>query len=355
MKLFLSSFITVVALSNTYVAVKGFEDLFDTQFRMTTKRSGCLCTYTLTVSFLPNPSMPFPEDIERMCSLGQAGGPSCAEDGKPYLFGRYHPYVDDEIYEKENENPYRFSKQILEATGFHSFSVDWTPCGHPNTKGFDKKPHYDLHFWRVDDKYRFQSMSCNQLDLGNLCSVTKAKFPACAYVGQPKTISGLVTGQGPFYDEEDFQESSAGKAHFVNTTFLGGFVNMPKNFICPSNLALPYFGIHCYEDKYNEWTMPATLFGTHAGMITFFEPMIPFEFTSGDENQFYEEEIKYLLKTDETLPSSYKVYYNATSGRVTAVLKGSSPRNTCEKRTIISDMLSEIIHKNGEMSDNCGP
>ena len=57
---------------------------------------------------------------------------------------------------------------------------------------------------------------------------------------------------------------------------------------------------------------------------SFYEPMIPLDFITGDTNVMYEEDLTYVGQTIDALPTSFSVIYNASTKKVVLVLTGKT-------------------------------
>jgi hypothetical protein len=60
------------------------------------------------------------------------------------------------------------------------------------------------------------------------------------------------------------------------------------------------------------------------GTVQFWEPMMPYEFVSGDVSQFYEEHVSYVSQTIDELPSYWSMTYDPVTNFTTLVLKGNA-------------------------------
>ena len=61
-----------------------------------------------------------------------------------------------------------------------------------------------------------------------------------------------------------------------------------------------------------EWIDPIFIIVTHDSNIVAVEPMAPFHYTTGSEDQYWEEEVTYVEHTIATLPYFYNVEYDAS-------------------------------------------
>jgi hypothetical protein len=60
------------------------------------------------------------------------------------------------------------------------------------------------------------------------------------------------------------------------------------------------------------------------GTVQFWEPMVPYEFVSGNVSRFYEESVSYVSQTIDELPSYWSMGYDPASNFTTLTLKGRS-------------------------------
>jgi len=281
---------------------------FDYTVDMTTKTvddaGNKVCSYQLDVAFKHDEDLPIPDNPPVQCTPGPDA--PIALDGKPYYDFRWS-------YEQVPEH-------IKKATGIDHISVDFNPCGHPPLGAFSI-PHYDIHYYRVDPKYRS-------------CMICEKKFPT------------------PVCDPDN-QTTTNGKAFFEiknepkkerDTSTPPVVSNMPAGFNVGMDDMVPFMGGHAWDiskqpspDK--PWVEPTLVMGTYANDVAFFEMMVPYSFTSGDKDTFFEEERTYEGQTIKQLPSSQVVSYSADTKLITVTLKGITD---CE--------LIETKDKTGETS-----
>jgi hypothetical protein len=243
------------------------------------------CQYTLTAKFRHDPN--FPVGDPNTCQPGVD-----AEDGKPYLAGRWR-------WE-------RFPEHVRKATGIDHISLDYNACGHPGP-GF-LTPHYDMHFYRVSPTYRATKMLCNLVP----------GTPACLPEGQD-----TPEGNGFF--------SVARSSRTGNNT------NMPPNYVVHLPDAIVNMGMHSWNNDQEpltpeDWIDPIFIIVTHDSNVVAVEPMFPFHYTTGVEDHFWEEEVTYVEQTISTLPYYYNVDYDGDSGVTTKIIKGQS--DLCQKEFV---------------------
>jgi hypothetical protein len=238
------------------------------------------CEYAYTLSFVHPEDFPigtFGEDGD--CRPGVI-----ADDGIPFNAGRWY-------YE-------RLPEYVREATGLDHPSIDWNPCGHP-TDGF-LSPHYDIHMYTVSPEYRSDIMICNLL----------SQTPVC---------------------EPDTQTTPEGLAFFnLSMTEDRNLVNMPAGYQYTPYEAVQHMGMHAFHPDdvpatAADWLEPTLVMCSYGQQINAVEPMLPFQYFSGDVDQFYEKkDIEYVEKSSAYLPTYLSVEFNAETKVVTVVLKGQS-------------------------------
>lgn len=256
------------------------------------------CGYELTFSFVHDEDLPI--GSPDVCDPTK---PVTAPDGLPYLASR--------------SMEYRFSDEIYEATGFASQGLDFNPCGHPPLAFAG--PHYDAHFYTKPAEVR-EHWTCDLLPGAPICNFLDLSL------------------KEPVLDIAAAQSTDSGRAFFNVATVLGTdgvLANMPANFRCDPDHAVPGMGEHCWDfdtmpDTFEDWVEPSTVMGTYNADIAFFETMFTLGFVTGKKKQSYRETVQYKGQTISTLPSEYKVESGGRSGRTTIILHGT--RAFCEKR-----------------------
>ena len=201
------------------------------------------CDYTFTIEFIHPPSF-FLGDQNTTCKPGVI-----APDGLPYNAGRW--YWDE------------LPAYIQNATGFNHISLDWNPCGHPGN-GF-LTPHTDVHMYTVSPQYRVQQMICNLLQQTIVCD--------------PNGQAGNKNGESFFVGAR---------------TSNGTLINMPPGFQIYPTDAVQYMGTHAYNTppaKPSDWIDPILILVTYGERIDAVEPMLPFDWTNGTVDRFFEEKI----------------------------------------------------------------
>jgi len=110
------------------------------------------CSYVLSFKFKHDSALPVPTEADHCNPAVQP--PVMASDGLPYYAFRW-------AYES-------VPKSIKKATGIDHLSIDFNPCGHPPMDVFTN-PHYDLHIYLVDPKYR-ACMTCDLAPFAPVCN-----------------------------------------------------------------------------------------------------------------------------------------------------------------------------------------
>ena len=268
---------TATADSNVDLSPLGTQDLSVYKFGFGIKVDDN-CDYTFTIEFIHPPSF-FLGDQNTTCKPGVI-----APDGLPYNDGRW--YWDE------------LPAYIQNATGFNHISLDWNPCGHPGN-GF-LTPHTDVHMYTVTPQFRVQHMVCNLLQQTIVC--------------QPNAQAGNTYGEGFFV---------------AALTSNGTFVNMPAGFTTHPFDAVQHMGMHAWNGAQEpatpeQWIVPILILVTYGKIINAFEPMLPFDWTNGTVDQFFEEKIAYVDQTQLQLPNYFSVYFNAQTQVTTITTTGKS-------------------------------
>jgi hypothetical protein len=270
------------------------EDPLDVEINI--KYSGIdKCDYTLTVSFDHDEDLPIgnattcsPMDIQ------------IAPDGLPYLAFR--------------EFEYGFSDSVYRETGFASISLDYQACGHPPF-GVFTTPHWDMHFYTDPTEDR-EKRTCDQ--------------PAGAPICIPLSVAQTTNSGRAFFNINTIWKQISGPASEPT----GQPANMPKNFTCDMEAAIPASGIHCWDYATNPtamtWVEPVLIMGSYDGNIAFWEPMAALSFVTGSEDTYYSDTVEYEGQTIGTLPKEYSISYEAATGRAAIVLKGE--RASCGEK-----------------------
>mmetsp|Transcript_31763 Transcript_31763/g.57498 ORF Transcript_31763/g.57498 Transcript_31763/m.57498 type:complete len:312 (+) Transcript_31763:26-961(+) len=242
------------------------------------------CNYELTFSFEHDRNLPL-------------GAENCVEgafapDGLPYLAPR--------------EFSYKFSDEIYKETGFASHSLDYQACGHPPF-GIFTTSHYDMHFYTDPIEVR-AGRTCNQ--------------PLGAPICIPDTNAQTTESGKAFFNVATIWELSSNGTVLPNIP-----ANMPANFTCDIEAAVPASGTHCWDfltnpNSVESWVDPVLIMGTYDAKIAFWEPMAPLSFVTGVNDTYYSAEVNYQGQTIKTLPTEYSIEYDATTGRATIILNG---------------------------------
>lgn len=216
----------------------------------------------------------------------------------------------------EQRNIHRFDEDFADATGFHHVGIDVSPCGHPPF-GIFTRPHLNLHVFYETPEERV-ARTCDML----------GPF-ICNFPGGPGEgpVQSTVTGRGYYVESRDIE---TGKLANMPATFRSdypGGVGGPPSY----DHAVPGEGLHAWDHTrvmhQDNWTEPLLIMGSHDGEIKFWEPMFPIEFSTGDQDSLYEEDVEYVAQTIKALPANWKMEYKAATGVTTLTLKGTA--NNC--------------------------
>lgn len=167
-------------------------------------------------------------------------------------------------------------------------------------------PHYDMHFYFVSLDYRANEMVCD----------TIPGLPVCA--AEQNTTNGMA-----FFELEtstDIARNSTGGDGVV--------LNMPPGFTSAVSDAVIHMGMHNFDrammpETPANWTEPTVVIGSHYEVV-FFEPMLPYPFVAGTEDQSSVQHIEYVDQTIPTMPVHLEVTYDAEAKVTTAYFTGKS-------------------------------
>ena len=251
-----------------------------------------LCEYTAEIHFnAPKANLPFPPTMP-----GPNGPGSCN--------------LDDSLCEGQSclyevRNLHRLNKSFREKTGFDHVGFDWSPCGHPPLEKFGR-PHLNLHIFRITPEER-ESLFCDMLN-PFIC-----KYP-------PADIQPTVTGRNYFVVGKDAES--------------GQIANAPDTHTLTLDSAVPGEGLHASNlteaASVEDWVNPILVTGLYGGGVQFWEPMFPYEFSSGDTANFYDEAPTYVSQTIVSLPSYWSLGYDPDSEVTTLTIKGKT--ENCGKK-----------------------
>ena len=252
------------------------------------------CEYTASISFnVPKAGLPVPPVLP-----GPNGPGSCVPEDNS---------CDGISCLLEIRNVYRLSKRLAQKTGFNHVGLDWSPCGHPPLEHFGKA-HLNMHIFRMTPTKR-ESLECDMLN-PFIC-----KFPTP--------------------EEKEIQSEISGKNFYVVSTnaATGRIVNAPDTHGFHIDSAVPGEGLHAYNVSgavsTQEWFDPILVTGLYGGDISFWEPMVPLEFVSGNKANFYDEAPTYTSQTITSLPSYWSMSYDNVTEVTTVVMKGKT--QDCKK------------------------
>ena len=127
-------------------------------------------------------------------------------------------------------------------------------------------------------------------------------------------------------------------------------VNMPRNFEALMPDAVIFMGLHALDTstmpkETGDWKDPVYVMCSYDSQIVAIEPMFPFQYVSGEQDQSYSEDIEYVDQTVADLPNHYSVEYKADTNRTIVTLKGTS--NICSQKE-----LDDLIEKENGGSDD---
>ena len=258
-----------------------------------TNEDDSLCDeYTAEIHFnAPKANLPFPPTMP-----GPNGPGSCN--------------LDDSLCEGQSclyevRNVYRLSKSFREKTGFDHVGFDWSPCGHPPLVNFGR-PHLNMHIFCITPEER-ESLLCDMLN-PFIC-----KFP-------PADTQSTVTGRNYFVVGKDAES--------------GQLANAPDTHTYDLDSAVPGEGLHAWNHtgaaSVGDWFNPLLVTGLYGGGVQFWEPMFPYEFSSGDTANFYDEAPTYVSQTIVSLPSYWSLGYDPDSEVTTLTIKGKA--ENCGKK-----------------------
>lgn len=263
------------------------------------------CLYEFVYQFEHPTSLPVGDiDFKGSCAYGDQNDdgeidaseePKIApEDGLPYLQPR-------RFWE-------RFPNYVWATMGFNHLSVDWLPCGR-RPMGY-KTPQYDMSFFRVTPEYRAQTMVCK---LYNDTSMTVI----------------------PFEDYCDVdQEDANGMNFYIRPGAVldrNPVVNMPAEFTSryQSFGPIPHYGLRTWDERSvpenpNAWNSLPSFMSSYAGNLAMWQAHVPYHMISGDERQFHSGANRYFEATLQTLPDTWSVKYDESTGKVVFTIVGKA-------------------------------
>ena len=258
--------------------IYGNSDRFNPEHSVSVDKD--LCEYSAEIKInAPGANLPFPTSPDS-CTLEDT---SC--EGQSCLV--------------EQRNVYRFDADFRKATGFDHVGIDWSPCGHPPLENFGR-PHLNFHIFRITPEQR-DSLTCDMLN-PFIC-----KFPP-----------------------DQIQTSLSGKKFFIVAKEAGSglIANAPPTHTYAMDSAVPGEGLHAWDQAAAEltpdWVNPLLVTGLYGADINFWEPMFPYEFASGDSENFYEEYPEYVSQTITTLPFYWSMRYDPETEETTLIMKGKA-------------------------------
>mmetsp|Transcript_21359 Transcript_21359/g.43106 ORF Transcript_21359/g.43106 Transcript_21359/m.43106 type:complete len:323 (-) Transcript_21359:135-1103(-) len=223
----------------------------------------------------------------------------------------------------EIRNSYHFDKYFQKVTGFNHVGFDWSPCGHPPLENFGR-PHLNLHIFRISTETR-ESLTCDMLN-PFIC-----KFP-------PTDIQSTISGKKYFIVGKEAES--------------GLIVNAPATHTYDLDSAVPGEGLHAWDHAeaapVGDWINPLLITGLYGGGNNFWEPMFPYEFVSGDVENFYDESPEYVSQTIISLPSYWSMHYNPTSGVTTLIMKGTAENCAAKSSKTSKRKKAKKIKKYGK-------
>ena len=155
-------------------------------------------------------------------------------------------------------------------TGVDHFEVDWNPYGHP-PEGIYTVPHFDLHFYYITSEEQ------------------------ATIIGGPDTVP-------------------------VAQQF------MPKDYIVPVPVAIPYMGVHWFDSTAAEFHgQPFTatfIYGFYHGDLKFVEPMITKAYLETHPDISVAIKQPQAFQHSNYYPTSYQLKYDAAKHVYTLTLSG---------------------------------
>jgi hypothetical protein len=295
-------------------------DRFTPSYSLLLNQETCYYDFSFSVKHdptLPNaggwdPSNPNGVTREEFDALCAPDANVIADDGLPYRQRRMHNF--------------QFGEDVKAITGlFDHISIDYNPCGH-HDEIFFGRPHYDFHFYTVQQEYR---------DIMQ-CETTETNPTDCKY-------------------DQTFQPNADGKAFFkmgqctepfppyipANVPLRPGSYNrnMPFGFMTLAHTGNVRSGIHSInlntastwnETQVERWDEPVQFYMSFNDNIVLWEPMVPVEFLQGSESHsFSSPETPPLCQTLAGLPLTYNANYDAETGFTTFQILGQSPFCGC--------------------------
>jgi len=134
----------------------------------------------------------------------------------------------------------------------------------------------------------------------------------------------------------DTQSTVTGRNYFIvgKDAESGLLANAPDTHTYSLDTAVPGEGLHSWNQteaaSAGDWFNPLLVTGLYGGGVQFWEPMFPYEFSSGDTANFYDEAPTYVSQTIVSLPSYWSLGYDPDSAVTTLTIKGKA--ENCGKK-----------------------
>jgi hypothetical protein len=256
------------------------------------------CLYEFAFEFTHDEELPMGDrNFEGNCIFKDpvTKRPRDAPDGLPYLSPRRH-------WEE-------FPDFVWETMGFNHLSVDFYPCGQ-RPKGFSK-PQYAMSFFRSTPDFRVREMQCT------LITEDENVIPGeeVCTVNQGDNVRGMRFFVVP-----------------ASITNRGPTVNMPTKFTDPDQGPIPNVGLRFWDEtdipeQPGQWEDMRLHMATYDGDLTMWQPHIPYDMVSGDQDRFTSSAARYHETTIDTLPDTFGFDYDVSENRIRYVMVGKA--NLC--------------------------
>jgi len=256
---------------------------------------------------------------------------------------------DNQPYWMPRFNSRQVSDEITKLTGIRWASIDWQPCGHKDITICHAESHYDVHFYYVEES------TVNGLPMCDIGSEHNPNLPVCrdsetnpANADYFRTISDAMPTSMEFYKR-------------TTDSWI------PKNvdFCVDPSSAILRSGVH-YGDRsetLREWKTPVTIIGSHDCKLMFFEPMISWNWISGNSRydpykswpKFEVRNIEYSAKEYKPLPTGWSI--EASEGCNTHNVFSKSTDGACHITLTVDgvkcggDSCAEPVRKCGQIKD----
>jgi len=252
------------------------------------------------------------------------------------------------------------SAEITRKTGIQYASLDWQPCGHKDIVICHAESHYDIHLYYVTPQDQ-SSMTC---DLDPPQGKSRTALPQCrdsATSSRNHDYFKLIKNNLP--DRARITDQTAPNIYANNQDHSAGQQTPLKqhdfDFCVDPSSGIMGSGMH-FGDKsetLNEWRSPVTIIGSHDCKMSFFEPMVSWNWItnakSADQSWpvFETRDLVYTQKTFTALPTSWSI--RVSEGCRTCSQGSSVAACNCHLKLVLRGERCDIPGANCQVKKEC--